>query len=324
MAQINPRTFADAQQLGDGVYEVILTNWGNRAFPAAGPDPDNGSIQYPPVKNLPGGGTPIEGQLLAIPIPSLAGIAISPRSNVDRCILHFSSLPQTQPEVAQPQPVSQSPFAPATFNTGFVNRGGILDTEQFLAVGAPLVGQINGPIIIRADPAHWFSNEYLPLGVTVPVPFGTALPIHGGFAGQPVWINPELRLLLFLNSRSGQPPLIRAPFHHSYEFVPSVGTEVLTRVVPIMGRRNITVSLRNRLLLSGDATVRITGTFNVITATSPAPWGVVNNFEVDLSGSLTVPAGQSVVFQICHPGLSFLLIKMTGGAIALDVSVDAD
>ena len=30
MAQINPRTFADAVRLGDNMYELILTNWGNR------------------------------------------------------------------------------------------------------------------------------------------------------------------------------------------------------------------------------------------------------------------------------------------------------
>lgn len=64
----------EAQQRGVDVYEVLVSNWGGmNGFI----DPDERSIQWPPP------GTP--------PIPvSLAGIAIGPRSTVDRCWVSYN------------------------------------------------------------------------------------------------------------------------------------------------------------------------------------------------------------------------------------------
>src|SRR5262249_16156394 len=136
MPQINPRTFADAIQLGDGIYELILTNWGNRG---QAQDRDNGSIIFPPVANIPLAGTipPVPFKdgvpnplVRGLPPPSVYAIGISPRSDVDRCILQFN----------QPQVTTQTTIVNNMVETvedpNVIKNGGILETEQRLVVGA--------------------------------------------------------------------------------------------------------------------------------------------------------------------------------------------
>src|SRR5512143_1109016 len=119
MAQINPRTFADAIQLADNIYELILTNWGNRGLQQ---DQNNGSISYPPVKSLPNGSIPIIGDFTLPLIPSLTAIAIAPRSTVDRCIINYTSLPQADPTLT----ITATTPGTSPIDEGFVNQGNLL------------------------------------------------------------------------------------------------------------------------------------------------------------------------------------------------------
>jgi hypothetical protein len=327
MAQINPRTFADAKQLADGVYELILTNWGNRGQKQ---DPNNGSISYPPVQSNANGSIPIvspSGIFLSPPVPSLAAIAISPRSTVDRCILHFQPLNQAASTINPDPPASV--LMPCTIDQGFINKGGILETEMILSADAPLIGQLPGNIIIRSHPFGWYSDTYVPLGVPAgPIPFGTQLEGGGfltpGFGSR--WINPELRLLLFLSAKpSALPPPRRAPFHSAFQCQPP-GTNEIMRVVPIMGRKRVRVSVYHNAN-GGGITVQLTGMFQTQQATNNTGPNFVdlNVTEVQLAAPVAVAAGASHVFELEQPGVPFLAVRATSGFANsfTNVSIDA-
>lgn len=326
MAQINPRTFADAIKLGDNIYELILTNWGNRGQKQ---DADNGSIQYPPIKSNPNGSIPIEGKFQQPPIPSVYAIAISPRSDIDRCILHFNSLPQTPPSlpnvppaplfIPPPLPQIPPPGGNVPIDAGFVNRGGILETEFFLNKESPLIGVVPGPFIVRADPAHWYSDTYLELVTGTSLPYGTAM--NSGTAALPdTWTNPELRLLLYMSSLGALPTGRRAPFHRAYTYVSNDPTA--TMVVPVAGRRNISISVRNIGL--GDFDLAVSGTFHQIVNTAGPTFASHTNEEVEMLAATAVPAGESAIFQLCNPGVSFMLVKTSALAqFAPSISIDA-
>jgi hypothetical protein len=328
MAQINPRSFSDAKQLGDQIYELILTNWGNRGLAQ---DPNNGSIQYPPVPTLDNGAVPIIpvggiNTFMVPPLPSLSAIAIAPRSDLDRCILNFPSLPQTDATLSEPF-IAIDQGGSLDTDPGFIRRGGILETEQVLSIGAPLIGQLNGPIIVRAHPAHWFGDTYvLTDGTNTTNPFGTALKPSATNPDFPVWTNPELRLLLYLNGRAALPPHLRAPFHKERVHVFSGGTEELLLVVPVMGRKFVRVAYHAAF---SDVTFRITGTFH--TVFRPGVLGDIkaNDWEVPLVGPVTIPGDTSMAFTCdCnlgpYPNISYVLIKATAFVLQIGrFTVDA-
>jgi hypothetical protein len=293
MAQINPRTFADAIQLADNVYELILTNWGNRGLAQ---DPNNGSISYPPVESQSNGSIPIIGTFKLPLIPSLTAIAIAPRSTVDRCVINYTTLPQT--------PMSDK------IPDGFVNNGKMLETEQLLSIHAPLIGQQPGPILIRAHETSYFSDSYVPVGniVTATKPFGTALPLTIG--GSPIWTNPELRLLLYLNGKAALPPHRRAPFHFAspgYTFT-TANTEDLLAVVPFAGRRYARVNFKCG---AGDIVLNLTGVQWNGQPAGPPTWVLKRNFEYPLAGPINLVGPESTSQIIENPGVSFLLVKAT-------------
>jgi hypothetical protein len=335
MAQINPRTFADAKQLGDGIYELILTNWGNRGQRR---DPNNGSLQYPPVKNLPGTATPFmlegaipivppDGNFLLPPIPSLFGIAIAPRSTVDRCILNFPALPGV--------PADETPFpaegADTTWNVatdkiitipeGFVNYGGILATEQILSTHSPLVGQLVGPILIRAHTSTQFEDSYFALDPAGTDTFGTALNEFPGSLGPGFFYTPELRLLLYMTSKGVLPPTKRAPSNWVGSLLalyPLAGG-IAPRVFPIMGRRHITITLVNPT--GGAATVNARGTFNDL-SNFPSTFDL-GTLEADLGTAALAAGPSSAVINIENPGCAFLTLTASGGLFSVRFSVTA-
>lgn len=300
MAQINPRTFADAIQLADNIYELILTNWGNRGLQQ---DQNNGSISYPPVKSNANGSIPIIGDFTLPLIPSLTAIAIAPRSTVDRCVINYTSLPQAGPELTIPGD---------TIDSGFVNQGNLLETEQILSVHSPLIGQQPGPIVIRAHETSYFSDAYVPIGNTIvgaTMPFGTAIPPN--ISGAPVWTNPQLRLLLYLNGKAALPPPRRAPFHFAtstYTFVTFPLAEELLAVVPFQGRRYARVNFKSG---AGDITLNITGVQWNGQPTGGPTWVTNRNFEYPLAGPIAIVGPNSVSEVIENPGAMFLLVKAT-------------
>lgn len=302
MTQINPRSLDAAIEVSDAVYELILTNWGNRGQKQ---DPQNGSIQYPPARTLSNGAIPIEQESFEIKPPSsVSAIAIAPRSSLDRCILHIVPQEQATPAQSQIPPVSN-------IDQGFVNQGGILETEQVLSIGAPLIGQLPGPIIIRAHPAHYFCDTYIPSGAAAnaPQPFGTAIsPNIGG----PIWNNPELRLLLYLTGKGALPPPQRAPLYIPViGYVFTGGTEELISVIPVMGRRHVRVEYRAD---TGGASVRLSGTFHLTTPAAGPTWATHQDFEVPLVTATAVAANSAVQLSVDNPGISYLLIKATAAA----------
>jgi len=314
--QLNPRTVSQAVKFGSSIYELILSNWGNRG---SGQDPTNGSIQFPPEQSQSNGNIPIIGQLIGIPIQTLFAISIAPRSDWDRCILRTAS--DQQPQQLLP---------PANQQAGFINQGSILETEQVLGVHDPLIGQLQGPTIVRANQSGWYSDTYVPAGqAATTLPFGTALgnPPPGSTGG-PIWYNPELRLFLYLTAQAPLPPSHRAPFHHEYSYVfATAGTQQLTKVVPMMGRSHVRVSMHAHG--SGMITPVLTGTFHetVLTSTSPTVTVTEANYEVPLvtGTALNSATEGGVVLAVDHPGVSYLLVNATGTVIGdvLHVSIDA-
>lgn len=323
MAQINPRTFADAKQLGDNIYELILTNWGNRGRLQ---DPNNGSIQYPPVKNipntstgfLPGGAIPIVADFLLPPIPSLFAIAIAPRSDVDECILNFPSLPQVPAVDTSCTPGAGGVFDAGTSKSisipqGFVNYGGILETEQVLSIHAPLIGQQNGPILIRATRNSYFDDSYRPLDPAGMNTFGTQLNVLPNVVGGGFFKTPELRLLLYLTSKGTLPPPRRAPFYDLGSLIPfyPLAGGIPPVVYPCMGRRVIRILARNDqgvpVTLHADGVFQFGGN----NFGSSITWGG----EAAPLGSVVVPANSGAVLLIDQPGAPFLALTATGGGL---------
>src|SRR5574341_2519812 len=136
MALLSALKPADANALGELIYELILSNWG---IWGAKRDPENGSEQFPPVA-FEGVEIPIN---LESPLGSVSGLAIAPRSQVDRCIVRYNvhrklTLPPGRPR--------------------FLNNGGVLEAETMVSVESPFIGQLPGPITIRASAAHWFAD----------------------------------------------------------------------------------------------------------------------------------------------------------------------
>jgi len=339
MAQINPRTFADAIALGDNIYELILTNWGNRG---RAQDPNNGSLRYPPIPSIPftasnvilGGSIPLEsGQSTPPvmdtlpPLQSLTAMAISPRSMVDRCIVHFSGLPNVPAQDTDPLPYPYGPFDTAsgkviTVEEGFVNYGGILETEQFLAVGAPLIGQLPGPISIRAHPYAWFQDDYFAVDPAGTDTFGTALNTLSNTTGPGFFTPPELRILLYFNGRAALPPMKRAPFQISTDLLalyPFAGA-IPPVVVPIMGRRRVTITSRNT---NGfPVTLYVRGAYNE-NWSGPLSTTNTSTIEADLTAPVVVAANGSAVVDLDHPGVPFLTLMANGGLGGLSINVAA-
>lgn len=326
MAQINPRPLTDAIQLSDAIYELILTNWGNTG---AARDPDNASLQYPPIKSLANGsipyGAPTDTSVFLLPeLPGVSAIAISPRSDVDRAIIRYQNNQQVPPTFANIPKVPSFALMPCKYDQGFFNKGGILETEQVVSVGAPLIGTQPGPIVVRAHPAGWFGDTMRPLGGTSAA-FGTTLGVGAASSEYPVWTNPELRLLLYFTGAVALPPGIRAPYHLAFGCAPPNGPAfTLIKVVPIMGRRHVKVAARNRA--AGAVNVKLTGTVAKLTYASntTAPFGAVDSDELELVASTAVAGQAGAIFTLDHPGVTFLLVWANGAGVdAVDFSIDA-
>lgn len=308
MALLSTLGPAVASNLGDLVYELILSNWGNWGTKR---DPDNGSEQFPPV--------PFEGVSIPVnaesPLGSVSGIAIAPRSNVDRCIVRYNVHRKLDLPPGQPR---------------YLNNGGVLEAETMVSVESPLIGQLAGPITVRASAVHWFADTYVPADIAAPSP----LPAFGTALSPTTFINPELRLLIYLGSRTVLPPRGRAPFYVEIMRVftaAEVGTEVLLQVVPVMGRNRlrVTFAASGGTGPGSNVNVRTTGTFSAVApgvpATNPIPQVTVQELLLDGPATIDADIGGVATFTNEHPQVSFLLLKATPTVanVTLRVAVEA-
>ena len=295
MAQINPLLLPQAIAIGDGIYELILTNWGNRG---QAQESNNGSVLYPPMASV-SNNIALTGKYLAPPLTGMFALAIAPRSDVDRCIINYQNQPQAMSAVTDP-------IGP---DASFLTRGGILETEQILSIHSPLIGQQPGPLLIRAHPETWFTDTYhTTTGGTGS--FGTAAGAYQGGelyppAAKTVFVNPQLRLLMYTTSKSTLPPTRRAPgFWAFQQDCSGNNSEKLVRIIPVGGRTSVTVSVYP---FSGTTfTVRVTGVFYYQNA---IPSG---NMEVELfpSTAISTPTDLTMCGSDIPSNLAFILIYM--------------
>lgn len=227
-------TIDEAVQRGVDVYEVLVSNWGDEV---------GGDIQWPPA------GSP--------PMPvSVAGIAIGPRSTVDRCYVSYD---------LQKRDVNATTHATDRIRRLSVDAPLIYTQSANIQkpVPNPVIPYVqqptSGPLQIFA-----FSNDSNP---TIPTTtYGsdlsnsTILPqnyrdVNGvlrtfGQTQSPPdnsAMFPFLHLLLFLKGPPAFVPQKRSPLIVTGSSVPSglvLNQEVIVAQVPVFGRRHIKLMLR--------------------------------------------------------------------------------
>jgi hypothetical protein len=218
-----------------------------------------------------------------------------------------------------------SVLMPCTIEQGFINKGGILETEQILSNDSPLIGQQPGPMIIRAHTFGWFTDKYDPVSGSDPAQtsFGPGMAAFGSSSTGGTWVTPELRLLLYLTGNAALPPQRRAPYHLSFGAAPGfpgAGLDEVLKVVPIMGRRRVRVTLRT-LGPNPDRKFRLTGMFSFEDPNNNAPPPTPANFvfismpEVELAAEVAIPPDSSHVFELDQPGVPFLAVRGHSGFI---------
>jgi hypothetical protein len=307
--QVNPLSLSLAISLGDGLYEIVLSNWGNRG---TSQDPDNGSIMFPSLKTLSNGNIPLNGPFYE-PSGGVGSIIIAPKSDADRFALFFNN---------------HVPDAPGASALGFLNRGEIPLMNQIISIDTPIVAPINGPLVIRAHPAGWWADTYTPCGLgPVTAPFGPSLgnpPV--GSTGGPIFINPALRVLLSIAGQRFLPSDARAPLHHEYAYAfATTNKEQLTKAIQIIGRKFVRVLVQ---AASGGApstvTVQLTGLFTHI-GTGPNPvTPTIDLIEVPLAGPVVLNAAINdcaILTAPEAPCANFLLVKATASALPATATV---
>lgn len=276
----------DAGKLGEEVYELILTGWGNLG--AAGGQPAN--KRYPASAS-------------DQPIGTVTGIAISPRSQVDRARILYNS---------NPGRVIDTPSTSVDI---------VATTEQEVSIDRPWAGQLDGPLTILACQETCYNDQYLPAGAAAAT-FGTALPI---------FIAPELRLLLWLRGAPAQPTR-RAPLLYAAAPFPTGGAgvqaEQLVGVVNVQGRRHIRIMTRGNTVGAGSsATTRFGGVASaVVAAGGPA---TLQSVECELVAANALDPNEAACVTLDHPQIQFLTIYMaragagsTGGAFVYIEALD--
>lgn len=279
-------TIDEASQRGVDVYELLVDNWG---CPNA--LTTSGSRQWPP----PGAGS------ISV---SLAGIAIGPRSTVDRCFISYDlQKHNVQADTHASDRVRRlSVDSPLIFAQA-------ADQSLIPAPVSPYVQQAKaGPLAIFAyvqDEAPGTSQMYssdLAASTILPVnyrdvnnvlrAFSTVTPPAGN---QPI-ATPLLHLLLYLKAPPTFVPLKRAPLIISTASpVLQDGIENIVAQVPIYGRKSIRLMLR-AAVSGGSAT--IDWRVGALRALSPNPTGL-GAYEEPVDSATAVPFQTPVVFEPC-------------------------
>lgn len=275
-----------AEHFDLSVVEIALTEWGN-----LGTGADANSLQYP-----------VAGERQGI-IPSLAAIAIAPRSTVDRVIVR---------QTPGPSIVNVSPVIPAD----------LFRPDEFeVSVNAPALISTPGAITIRAHETSWYDDSYVQNG---------QLALASNFGGaNDDFIKPILRLLLYFRPPIGTP--VRVPYYFPDResnatrelLAADEGTEQTLFIVPAAGRGHVQFSARvntpgSDAVLSFKFTAIDYGSF----FNSAAP----HNCE-RLLGTTTINAAAGEVVDFAMPitaqyfAVYFTIENMTGGPDDLEFFV---
>jgi hypothetical protein len=302
----------DAKASSQDLYEVQFPDWGVRDVPA-GQVAVNQNFQFPP----PG----------AKAIPSLAGIAIGPRSTIDRCWVSWDrqKIVNATPNGSEPPTAMESRVRQLSVQCPLM-------FTQASKIGSPLPSTMPAPVDINNSPVTAMHNGLLYVFPKEPWPnsigtansgassnavmtqaaattilpanyvdqLGTARPLLIPPAGSNI-IYPYLELYLFLRPPLFAPPLARFPLFTSY-VQPTPAAYTAIGYVPIFGRRRVTVGLQNL----AEVTSYTLGVIPCIRENDPG--GNTPPFEIPAGSAAAVAAGKSVGFQLDNPCADYLVI----------------
>lgn len=317
-----PFTVEDAIARGHDVFEVIFTNWGVSPNNPPTVLADFANLQYPPP------GQP------GLP-SSLAGIAIGPKSTVDRAWVTFNL--GKRADVSQPVDAYNlirmlSVESPLLFTQASNPnlRNNPLDpddpvktlTQKGALYVYPFVDRPNLPLpggsavqVIQPGLSRTPRNDSTVLpeqyrdangvlrdfkNALVPLPFGS------------VFLAPTLHLVCYLKNPYHHPAPRRAPLQYrgKRQILPNnldpTPTEQRLISIPTYGRRKISIALYTGTPPPlapdnagiGNASLRIGGIFSM---------GQLEGIqEVTLGLRTGIPAGTPILFEVCSPGVDYL------------------
>jgi len=273
----------DAKRRGFDVWELWLSNWGNKGAGA-----DGNSIAFPTSATNPG-----------ISLGGVYAISVAPQSTVDRALITwasgnpYSSVVSDQGDYYS-TPISVREPISWTMPGGKTPLTPFSPVELVTVSTAPITGSPSQLYASFPDTCT-FGDTYFPAGVAAAQTWGVGL-------GGNIWTQPQLRLLLWLKPPTTGLPTARAPFDFFFVMNPvSAAAETLFKVIPLQGRRKVSIRIRNTAA-SGPVNIRIgsvvnTNAFNQgieatlataagVTATTPF-YATINDQEI---GFMTIYA----------------------------------
>jgi hypothetical protein len=296
-----PITLSDALNRRLPYWELVITEWGK-----VNANGDMAAVEntFPNNSN--------------VKIPSVRAIAISPLSTVDR--VRAKILP-VDPGVT-------------LFAAGYEQQ---LDAnEAEISVGRPWIAPATvagiagfappSTIILEASPGTQYSDLYVPYGSTAAAPFATSpafeppclrvlfyfrdvpqvfperVPLMSvGGMGQPVTMNGYLNSVAFLN-----------------------GVESLVKVVPVMGRKKIRVSVSPIGAPGPNVNVRLGGVVSMRYLQPFGPFSTVTLEHQYMATTLATTAAPLTRYIDTDPVFPFLTVYLTGVASAGTAQVIID
>lgn len=287
MAWINETSnlikISDAKRRGFDVWELWLSNWGNNGAGA-----DGNSLFFPTSATNPG-----------VSLGGVYAVAIAPQSTVDRALITWASGNQLNSAISDQQDYYATPVSVKEPITWLVPGGATPLTPfspvELITVSTLPFGGSGSQLYSNFSSTVTFGDTYLPAGNATPQTWGAGLGVN-------IWTQPQLRLLLWLKPPTTGLPVARAPLDFRFTMNPvSSATETLFRVVPLQGRRKVSVRIRN-IAASGPVNIRLGSVVNEnafnqgieatlataagVTATTPF-YATINDQEI---GFLTVYA----------------------------------
>lgn len=279
---------------GQDVYEVIVTEWGLKEAGAPAPSAFINTLWPPPVGNVvqPGLGV------------TLAGIAIGPRSTVDRCLVTYNLQGPKAVVVPQQDRVRRLSVDSPLYFVQAANAGARADvalnprdnqtTKQALYVwsGQTVLAEPNAFNINNVDGI--FVDKTVQFVGIDGAPHQLFLP--GFSANSAFQEKPMLHLLLYTKPFL-QMPASRAPMVRQGSRTITIGGQVVLGKLPVFGRKHISV----RLFSDVAATFKVTS-LRALTDNAP------DNIEFLEVNTGVVPPLTAVDYRLDHIGADYLVI----------------